>query len=175
MAVTTDGDAQVRRSTTSPIRRPQARTLVLLLLTLGIMLPVGMTSASAAPGAIGGFAHGYEAPYGRVFCNSSRCVVDNVDGWAYNKNTVPVQAVQIHFYSAKNALLHVSGQYIANQFNQYVPVKYANFGWSYYTGSLSPSFGGIRSWAKACAWAHDKGESGGYVFIGCEPIYQYVG
>lgn len=140
---------------------------------------MAVQSASAAAGVIGSIdGDEWDGTYNvDLLCDSHACLID-VTGWAYNKHTRPVQAVQLHFYSASGTLLHVSGQYLSVH-DRTSPVTYAHHGWEYANragggeglGSYLPrSFEHVASWRKVCAFAHDKGESGGYVGIGCATV-----
>lgn len=157
-----------------------ARALSALAVGLGIaVLPVLVQPAAAAAGAIGAIdGDEWDGTYNvDLPCDSTACLID-VTGWAYNKNTRPVQAVQLHFYSAGGTLLHVSGQYAAVH-GRTSPVKYDSYGWEYANragggdglGAYLPrSFEHVASWRKVCAFTHDKGEPGGYVRIGCATV-----
>ncbi len=137
--------------------------LIMTLLAFWLTAP----GASAAPGAIGGYDD-YD-----LTCDLNwqfdQCSPD-VSGWAYNAHTKPVQAVVLHFYNSAGTLVHVTDQYTANGWDDWVPTKYQNFAWQYGFWVVNKDWGHISTWRKVCAWAHDKGESGGYVSIGCRTL-----
>lgn len=143
-------------------------TALRLLLAIGVAMSMVLPDASAAPGAIGGINYTAGSPE-ELSCYNGSCHF-GASGWAYNPRTAPIQTVVLHFYDVHGTLLHVSGQYPADHYNINSPTEYRSYSWAYGPYDEPASWAGISQWRDVCAWAHDQGESGGYVSIGCQTI-----
>lgn len=143
---------------------------------------VAPAEASAAAGAIGGIdkpsvvntqvGASYLAcdnDAGWEFCNF------DISGWAYNAHTKPSQTVQLTMY-AGTKLVHTTAQYPAIYSDPSAQRAHglhtANVGWLYSVDWQNYNWADMYWWTKVCVKAHDKGETGGWVSLGCVPVHR---
>ena len=160
----------------------QAWTALLALAAVLCASVIASPSAFAAAGAIGGIDKPavvnseVGASYlacdndgGREFCNF------DITGWAYNAHTKPSQTVQLTMYMGTK-LVHTTAQYPAIYPDAAAQKAHnlhtANVGWLYSVDWQDYNWADMYWWTKVCVKAHDKGEAGGWVSLGCVSVHR---